>query len=336
MMTKKTNYSLLLVSVAVLITAGYLYNDWNKYWNQPKQITTTEFIVNEGEGGYQVLKKLYQQNILQHSAYPRYWLKFFSNGATFKQGVYEFSGEMTAFEVLQKLVNGEEKSFQVTIVPGWTFSQALSFLQKQPHLSHTLDYQSLLEQLHLDESPEGWLAPDTYHFPDNYPLEDLLKQGVNNMKQYLQQSWQQRDVGLPLNTPYEMLILASIVEKETGIRSEKRQIAGVFLQRLDKHMRLQSDPTVIYGLGSEYQGNITKKHLLSDTPYNTYTRFGLPPTPIALPDKDSIMAVSHPILNGDLYFVADGSGGHSFSATLEEHNAKVRKYLLHNKNKKKR
>ncbi len=331
-MTKKTFFSLLFLLLIGLM--AYTFRDWQQYWHQPHAVAASEFNVKPGESGYQVLRRLNQAHLLKPSRYPRIWLKFFSQGATFKQGIYEFDGMMTADDILQKLINGEEKSFQVTIIPGWTFAQTLSFLQKQPHLNNQLKYQQLQQQLDLDSPPEGWFAPDTYHYPNNYPLTQLLKQGVDHMKTILEQAWEQRDAGLPLNSPYEMLILASIIEKETGNRSEKRQIAGVFIQRLQKHMRLQSDPTVIYGLGQDYQGNITKKHLLTATPYNTYTNFGLPPTPIALPDKDSIMAVAHPVLTGALYFVADGTGGHSFSKTLEEHNAKVRKYLLHRKNNK--
>jgi UPF0755 protein len=176
---------------------------------------------------------------------------------------------------------------------------------------------------------EGWFFPDTYRFPRNTTDRELLVMAHTRMQVVLERAWAGRQKNLPLRTPYEALILASIVEKETSLDRERPRVAGVFARRLETGMRLQTDPTVIYGLGEDYDGNITRRHLARDTPYNTYTRTGLPPTPIAMPGESSLLAAVHPDDSDDLYFVATGEadGSHAFSATLREHNAAVKKYL---------
>src|SRR3569833_611715 len=182
---------------------------------------------------------------------------------------------------------------------------------------------------HAGEFPEGRFIPDTYRFAAKTSDRDILLLSYNAMQKLLDTAWPQHAADLPNDTPYKALILASIVEKESGLPTERARIAGVFVARLRKGMRLQSDPTVIYGLGASYDGDIRTRDLVTDTPYNTYTRAGLPPTPIALPGRESILAALHPSDTGELYFVASGSGdgGHHFSRTLEEHNAAVREYL---------
>ena len=179
-----------------------------------------------------------------------------------------------------------------------------------------------------EASPEGWFFPDTYYVDGQGSDLDLYKRAYQGMLQRLHAAWQNRAPGLPYQTAYEALIMASIVEKETGVADERAQIAGVFVNRLRKGMRLQTDPTVIYGMGERYAGNIRRQDLLLDTPYNTYTRSGLPPTPIALPGLASIQAALHPANTNALYFVANGNGRHVFTASLEEHNRAVRKYQL--------
>jgi UPF0755 protein len=182
-----------------------------------------------------------------------------------------------------------------------------------------------IEQAHA----EGWFFPDTYRFPRGTADVDLLRRAHRVMQEQLSEAWDQRLPGLVLTDPYEALILASIIERETALESERPEIAGVFIRRLEKGMRLQTDPTVIYGLGSEFTGNLTRKHLESDTPYNTYTRSGLPPTPIAMPGRAALHAAVNPAPGDALYFVATGrdDGSHYFTATLSEHNAAVAKYL---------
>ena len=176
--------------------------------------------------------------------------------------------------------------------------------------------------------PEGWFKPDTYLFPSKTSDIEFLRRAHHAMQEALDNAWASRAADLPLNTKYEALILASIVERETAVAKERPIIAGVFVRRLMAGMRLQTDPTVIYGMGEHYDGNIRKSDLLTDTPYNTYTRSGLPPTPIAMPSVDAIEAVLHPAPGKTLYFVAQGDGSHYFSETLEEHNAAVNRYLL--------
>ena len=178
------------------------------------------------------------------------------------------------------------------------------------------------------EHPEGQLFPDTYAYPRGTHALHVVKRAYARMQTILGEEWAQREEGLPLTTPYEALILASIVEKETGLAAERPEIAGVFVRRLRKGMKLQTDPTVIYGMGAAFDGNIRRSDLTTDTPYNTYVRTGLPPTPIALPGRDAIHAALHPAAGDSLYFVAKGDGGHAFSATLEEHNRAVRRYQL--------
>ena len=183
--------------------------------------------------------------------------------------------------------------------------------------------------LELDVSSlEGWFYPDTYIFPRGTTDIEILKQAYSRMNEVLDEEWSDKDKDLPFDTRYEALILASLIEKETGVAHERSEIAGVFVRRLQKGMRLQTDPTVIYGLGSEFDGNLTRAHLLEETPYNTYRINGLPPTPIAAPGRDAIRAAVNPAEGNALYFVGRGDGAHQFSATLEEHNAAVRKYQI--------
>ena len=182
---------------------------------------------------------------------------------------------------------------------------------------------------HPGEFPEGRFFPDTYRFAAKTKDTEILTLAYNAMQKALETGWQDHTANLPFDTPYQALILASIVEKETGVPTERARVAGVFISRLRKGMRLQTDPAVIYGLGDSYDGTIHSRDLITDTPYNTYTRAGLPPTPIALPGRDAILAATHPQENGEFYFVATGSGGHHFSKTLEEHNEAVKQYLEH-------
>ena len=179
--------------------------------------------------------------------------------------------------------------------------------------------------------PEGWFFPDTYHFPAGFTDEAFLRRALTAMEQRLARAWSQRVADLPLDDPYQALILASIVEKETGLTAERPAIAGVFARRLRAGMLLQTDPTVIYGLGAAFDGDLRRRDLVTDTPYNTYTRKGLPPTPIALPGAGALEAAVHPAAGDALYFVADGQGGHVFSRTLDEHNRAVRRYQLREK-----
>lgn len=243
-------------------------------------------------------------------------------------GTYVYGRGMKAPEFLRAVSKGKALSYSLAVIEGRTFTDLLASLRQHPQLVQTLGDRSPAEiarLLKLPTNPEGLFLPATYSFKPGTSDVQLLRQMHQHLQDYLAKAWAQRDPNLPLKTPYEALILASLVEKETGVAAERPQIAGVFIRRLQQKMKLQTDPSVIYG-AADYQGVITKAHLQTDTPYNTYTRAGLPPTPIALASKASIEAVLHPAPGTALFFVADGSGGHKFSTTYEEHKAAVKSY----------
>ncbi|MEJ2384101.1 MAG: endolytic transglycosylase MltG, partial [Xanthomonadales bacterium] len=252
--------------------------------------------------------------------------------AVLQAGEYRLEASMTPRDVIRRLGSGDVIHYRFTVVEGWTFRQLRQALAADTELAHELpspddgdwDFRGLFPEL---DHPEGWFLPETYLFTRGDSDRDLLLRANRAMQDALATAWEGRDTGLPLETPYELLILASIIEKETAVPQERGQIAGVFVRRLRKGMRLQTDPTVIYGLGETFDGDIRRRDLRTDTPYNTYTRHGLPPTPIALPGRAALEAAAHPEPGDTLYFVADGSGGHTFSRTLEEHQAAVDRLL---------
>ncbi|MGD8274536.1 MAG: endolytic transglycosylase MltG [Thiohalocapsa sp.] len=249
-----------------------------------------------------------------------------------KAGEYAIEAGMTPQQVLALLTSGKSIQFPVTFVPGMTFREALAAIGEVGVFHIQLDGLSdaeLAARLGIDaEHPEGWLFPDTYLFARDTSDVEILTRAHERMRTVLKEEWAERSDDLPVETPYEALILASIVEKETGKAGERPRIAGVFTRRLEQGMKLQTDPTVIYGLGDEFDGDITREHLRRETPYNTYVIPALPPTPIALPGREAIHAVLHPADGDELFFVARGDGSHYFSATLDEHNCAVRHYQL--------
>jgi len=246
-------------------------------------------------------------------------------------GAYHFDSGMTPYQILQQLAAGRVTHYSVTLVEGWNFRELHAALEDQPKLVAVLEGmepEQVMSVLgHPDQHPEGRFLAETYQYTAGATDVTLLKRAYRDMQQLLQREWDKRAPDLPYKTPYEALVMASIIEKETSVPAERPLIAGVFVRRLNKGMRLQTDPTVIYGLGEDFDGNLTRKHLRSDTAYNTYTRKGLPPTPIATPGPAAIHAALHPADGKALYFVATGTGGHKFSATLKEHNQAVRAYL---------
>jgi peptidoglycan lytic transglycosylase G len=250
-------------------------------------------------------------------------------------GLYEIPTGASAAQILELLDQGKVVLEQLTIIEGSRFSDLRHALDSHAAVTHTLQGKSDAEVMaalgHAGEFPEGRFFPDTYRFAARTADVEILGLAYAAMQRVMGEAWQQRAADLPLQSEYEALTLASIVEKETGLPAERPRIAGVFVTRLRKGMRLQTDPSVIYGLGASYDGSIRTRDLVTDTPYNTYTRAGLPPTPIALPGRESIQAAVHPQETGELYFVATatGDGGHHFSKTLEEHNAAVKSYLEH-------
>lgn len=253
---------------------------------------------------------------------------------TIKTGEYHLGPDLLPSDLLTLLVSGKVVDYRFTIIEGWTVKQLLAEIGKNAVLQHTIDS---VATLHNSAglpagNPEGWFLPETYAFVRGDSDLQVLQRAYTTMQMELARAWEGRDVGLPYETADEMLTMASIIEKETSLASERAAIAGVFVRRLQKHWRLETDPTVIYGMGESYDGNIRRKDIKRDTPYNTYTRHGLPPTPIALPGMAALQAAAHPKQGEAMFFVANGQGGHTFSSTLEDHNKAVKQLINSNKN----
>ena len=258
------------------------------------------------------------------------WFRLSGQSRQIRAGSYEWTGQASPWQILRKLVRGDESSGSVTIVEGWNIRQVREALRKADNLkpeSAKLSDAQLMQALERPGvHPEGRFFPDTYTYSKGSTDLAVLRRAMRSMDSHLAAAWEQRNTKVPLRTPEQALILASIVEKETGLLSDQGQISAVFHNRLILGMRLQTDPTVIYGMGTRFEGNIRKSDLTTDTPYNTYTRDGLPPTPISMPGKAALYAALHPAPSKALFFVARGDGSSEFSATLEEHNRAVNKY----------
>ena len=290
------------------------------------------FNVPQGSSFIEVVGRLESQGLVS----DRLWLRLYGRlepGQTrIKAGEYEFVDGMSRRDMIGAMVSGDTKHWYVQFIEGWTFKDMRAALARAERLEKVTG-QWTTEQIMAavgaeGEHPEGRFFPDTYAFTSSESDLDLLKRAFNRMETVLAEEWAAREEGLPYDTPYEALIMASIVERETGAPHERDQVAGVFVRRLQKGMRLQTDPTVIYGMGDSYQGRIGRKDLRTYTPYNTYRINGLPPTPIALPGRESIHAALHPDKGDALYFVARGDGTHKFSRTLSEHQKAVREFQL--------
>ena len=265
--------------------------------------------------------------------YLRLYGRLNPNVAALKAGEYQLTPGMTPIDAMNLFASGKVLLHELRIVEGWRFAQALEAVRQNEVLQHTLPATAAANEVMAaigrpDEDAEGRFFPDTYRFPRGTSDVAFLKRAYAANEKLLQEEWDKRDNGLPYRMPYQALIMASIVERETGLPDERAQIAGVFVRRLQKGMRLQTDPTVIYGLGLAFDGNLRKRDLLADAPYNTYTREGLPPTPICLPGRAALQAALHPASGNTFYFVSRGDGSHEFSATLKEHEAAVRRYQL--------
>ncbi len=261
-----------------------------------------------------------------------FWLlgRVTGQGTRLKAGLYTLDRPLTPLELYGKIERGEVAQAIVQFIEGWNWREVRAALAAQALLkpdSANLDDAALLQAIGAEEArPEGLLFPDTYHYAPHSSDLEVLRRAYRLQRAKLQAAWDSRAPGLPYRTPYEALIMASIIEKETGVAAERALIAGVFVNRLRRGMRLQTDPTVIYGLGERFDGNLRKIDLQTDTPYNTYTRAGLPPTPIAMPGEAAIRAALNPERTDALYFVARGDGTHVFSSTLDAHNRAVNRY----------
>ena len=323
-----------ILIIGISFTLAWLMMDFNRFTEQPLTLPPEGYVytLKPGTSVAGLAHDLVQKGYLTEPLYLRLLARWKGLAHRIKAGEYRLLPGTTPLQLLQQLVAGKVTSYALTLVEGWNFDQMMQAVSQHEALQHTLEGlpdEEIMQRLgYPGEHPEGRFLPDTYHFPRGSTDLELLQRAYSAMQQLLEAEWPKRAQGLPLKSPYEALILASIVEKETGLAEERPQIAGVFVRRLKKGMLLQTDPTVIYGMGAAFDGNIRRRDLKRDTPYNTYLRKGLTPTPIAMPGADAIRAVLHPEPGKSLYFVAKGDGSHYFSDTLKQHNQAVRKYQL--------
>lgn len=328
-----------LSKIIVLLVFVVIISGWFEY---QRFLTTTITVVEQptiytlqsGGNLQTVSRDLVKQGITPLPAsYLHVYGRITGKATQIKAGQYILKSGTTLPELLEQFIDGKVVQYPFTIIEGMTSVELLSMLANEPKLKQTLQDTSLSSIMTTlgkkERHGEGEFAPETYYFTLGTSDFAILQRSNRLLQDQLQSAWESRAKNLPYKTPYEALIMASIIEKETGIAEERPEIAGVFVRRLNKGMRLQTDPTVIYGLGDKFDGNLRRKDLITDTPYNTYTRFGLPPTPIALASKEAIIAALNPKKGTSLYFVATGhEGRHYFSDTLVEHNKAVRKYQL--------
>lgn len=324
-----------LVLLVLAIVLAITLDSWlqREYVKPGPSVVATRIGVAPGASVRSVLAQLSSQGVLDAPMAVEIHLRSRGRHPQIKAGTYDIPPGASAAQIVRLLEEGNVVLEQLTVVEGSTYAELRRALERHPSVSSTLrgksDADVMIAIGHAGMPPEGRFFPDTYRFAAKTSDVDILKLAFAKMQTLLDEAWRQKRESLPVRTPDEALILASIVEKETGLGSERARIAGVFTTRLRMGMRLQSDPTVIYGLGAKYDGDIRTRDLSADTPFNTYTRAGLPPTPISLPGRDSVLAVVKPMETGAIYFVAtgDGSGAHYFSKTLEEHNEAVKRYL---------
>jgi UPF0755 protein len=317
---------------SILLAWGWM--EYDEFVNTPLTLPEAgmDYDLKPGTSIRGVAGELSERGVLNKPILLHLWARWSGKASELKAGEYHLPPGITPPQLLEILTSSRVVQHALTIIEGWTFKQLMAAVRRHPALTQTLaevEDDQVMSKLGLEGThPEGWFYPDTYHFPKGTTDAEFLRRAHGRMETFLQAAWEKRDKDLPLDSPYQALILASIIEKETGVTSERRKIAGVFIRRLQKGMRLQTDPTVIYGMGERYDGNIRRRDLTTDTPYNTYVRNGLTPTPIAMPSGMAIEAALHPQEGKALYFVAKGDGSHHFSATLKAHNKAVRKYQL--------
>ncbi|MBF0751966.1 MULTISPECIES: endolytic transglycosylase MltG [unclassified Pasteurella] len=331
----------LFIFILIFMSAGFFgYQKLTAFQQETIKVQPDQLLfVERGTTGKKLTALFEQEKLIENAQLLPYLLKFKPELNKIKAGVYSLNGIKTVQELLILLNSGKEAQFNVQFIEGKTFKEWRKNLENARHLMQTLKDKSDQEIFNLLNIPhivknideyknlDGWLYPDTYNYTPNSTDLELLQRSAERLKKALNKAWNERDENLPLANPHEMLVLASIVEKETGIAAERAKVASVFINRLNAKMKLQTDPTVIYGMGDNYQGNIRKKDLETPTPYNTYIIDGLPPTPIAMVSESALQAVAHPEKTDFYYFVADGSGGHKFTRNLNEHNKAVQDYL---------
>ena len=320
---------------AVLLATIFAAVRMNTFLHAPVTVGESgfEFDIVPGASFRSVSNELAAQDIISHPGMFRAYARWVGQANEIQAGDYRIQQGTTAVQLLEQFTSGAVQLYSFTIIEGWNQWELLAALHENANIEASLtdeDWPAILEGLEAPSNhPEGLFLPETYRFPRGTRDRAVLTQAYELMQKVLREEWAGRDKSLPIKTPYEALTLASIIEKETARGDERAKISGVFVRRMVKRMRLQTDPTVIYGIGKGFNGNLTRSDLKNDTPYNTYTRHGLPPTPIAMPGRAAIHAALNPAQGDELYFVATGlgDGSHAFSATKAEHDAAVTEYL---------
>jgi UPF0755 protein len=316
----------LLSLASVVLTLVFVF--FLLFSKQPLPNTPYSYQINAGESFRGVSEDLAMRHLIRSKFLFRWLGQLMGIDRHMMPGNYEWSSPISLVEILQGLSMGSMEKNRVVLIEGMTWSEVYSSLEHNPDLVHDLPPLSPIPVVNPLLSEEGELYADTYFYNPGEKASSVVRRAHDLLKRHLNTVWESRETDLPYRNPYEMLIMASLIERETAQRSERPLIASVFLNRLKIGMKLQTDPTVIYGLGDHFDGSLHKKDLLKDSPWNTYTREGLPPTPIGLASLASLQAAAHPAKSSWLYFVSRGNGTHQFSATLEEHNAAVQQYVL--------
>lgn len=329
-MPQKLQRAAIIASISILLAFALVFALLTQFYHSKIHLSdnTDTFLVEPGESVALIAQKLATQRIITHPTYFKILARVKGVSRRIKAGEYQLDRGETVKQLMHKLVQGDVIMREFTIVEGWRFSQIINGLKDNPYVFHDLsglsDDEIMTRLGKPGQHPEGRFFPETYHFARNTSELDILKEAYNLMVHHLTHEWQHRAKDLPFENPYQALIVASLIEKETAIAVEKADVAGVIVRRLKKHMPLQIDPTVIYGLGEDYDGHLSHKDLLIPHPYNTYRFRGLPPTPIAMPSLSSVVAALHPNGGNTLYYVAKGDGSHIFSATFTQHTAAIK------------
>ena len=327
----KIFFSLLFL---LLCGVGYIAYDAHTFLNSPlnENEQAFELKVKSGDTIRGIGSGLAANGLLKRPLWWEAYARYSGAARSIKTGEYPLTTAITPIELLSELQVSREKQYPFTILEGWSIWQLRDAIASNDVLQHTMQDVADADVLKFigapDGHPEGQFLPDTYHFPRGTTDVQFLKRAHDALQDKLAEAWASRQENLPFDSAYEALVAASIIEKETSVIAEREMVSGVIAGRLRKGMRLQMDPTVIYGIGKNFNGNITRRDLKTSTPYNTYTIDGLPPTPIAMTGAGSIEAAVNPANTKALFFVADGTGGHVFTDTVEEHNKAVRKYIL--------
>lgn len=332
-MIKKLLILIVLVAGAAAVGIGYEYQQYRKAVTEPLSIPDAglTYVLKPGTSIRGLGQDLQAEALIEQPRYLEWLARQTGQAASIRAGEYYLEPGLTMESLLELLTSGRTVQHKFVFIEGTRYRDALAVIQSLENVEQDVDYENFAAQFREwtgEAHPEGWFYPDTYYYSSEDTARDLLQRAYQKMQNELTVAWEQRQPDLPIKTPYEALILASIVEKETAVADERPMIAGVFVNRLRKGMKLQTDPTVIYGMGDRYKGNIRKADLKKPTPYNTYTIDGLPPTPIALSGREALQAVLHPAATDALFFVASGGGRHTFSKTYKQHRKAVIKYQL--------